>query len=733
MKKSSNKSHRFFVATLSLLLIALTACKVPESQKPSKENLDYVNMFVGTTGTHVTEYGGTTPAVGTPFAMTQWCAVTRENKISRTMYHYNDKTCLGFMASHQPAVWMGDYGFFTFMPQTETPRVGKDRDVELDRTKEISTPYYYKLPYKSAKGGEISTEFTATSRASFFKIAYPKNEKPLLYIEVAREASGGEIEFIPEKNEIRLFNKERHDAHLGPKLDNLKGYYVLKFNAKYKNATVWKNGEKLTANKVSSNDSLSACIEFDTSNVEVKIGSSFIDYSQAESNLENEIPSKMTFCDVVENVKNQWRKYFDKIELDAPEADKRIFFTALFRTLQYPREFSEYGRYYSAFDDKIHEGESYNAFSLWDTFRAEHPWLQIIAPERVSPMIQSLVQMYEEGGWIPKWPNPSYTNIMIGTHADAVIADAYVNGFRDYNVKKAYEAIRKNATTPPQNDKKSRWKDRGIWQDEFGYEGRSGLSNYIEKGFVSSDFTNESVSRTLEFALDDYCVAQMAKALGHTEDYNTFIKRSENYRNLYHSETGFFRAKHKDGKWHKNQHEGMTESQNWQYKFCVMQNPNGLIELMGGSENFEKNLDEVFEKKHYSHDNEPSHHYAYLYNFCDRFDKVQLKIPQIIEANYQDKPEGLSGNDDCGQMSAWYIFSSMGFYPLTPASGEYALGIPRFKNIRIQLANGKVLEISAPKVGEKKLLQKVSYNGKKLEKPFIKIQDIFNGGILKFE
>ena len=348
-------------------------------------------------------------------------------------------------------------------------------------------------------------------------------------------------------------------------------------------------------------------------------------------------------------------------------------------------------------------GVSYNAYSLWDTFRAQHPWLLLTNPDRVNDMITSLTQMYKEGGWIPKWPNPTYTNIMIGTHADAVIGDAYVNGFRGYDLQEAYKAIRKNAFSPPRNDESFRWGDRHFWNG--GYEARGGLTNYIKSGYVASDKTNESVAATLEFAMDDYCIAQMAKGLGYMEDYNLLMQRSQNYKNLFNPQTGFFQARKSDGSWDKSD-AGFTEGGSWTYRFCVMQDAPGMIELMGGKEQFVKNLDENFDKGHYRHDNEPGHHYVYLYDYCDRLDKIQERIPEILAANYKNKPDGLSGNDDCGQMSAWYLFSSLGFYPLTPASGEYALGIPHFKEVTLKLADNKQLKITAKDPDKNKLLTK---------------------------
>lgn len=337
--------------------------------------------------------------------------------------------------------------------------------------------------------------------------------------------------------------------------------------------------------------------------------------------------------------------------------------------------------------------------------------------------------MYRESGWIPKWPNPSFTNIMIGTHADAVIADAWVNGYRDYDEATAYEAIRKNAFTPPARDGHYRWGDRDFWNGS--YEARGGLTNYIANGYVASDKADESVARTLEFALGDYCIAQMAKGAGHTDDYEVLMERAGNYKNLYNPRTGFFQARKADGSW-DDAEEGFTEGANWTYRFCVMQDVPGMIELMGGPGRFMEALDENFNAGHYRHDNEPGHHYVYLYDHCGRLDKVQERTPEIIGANYKNRPDGLSGNDDLGQMSAWYLFSSLGFYPLTPASGEYALGIPRFNEITLRLPEGKKLTVKAKKLTKTKTLTTVRFNGKKLETPFIKVADVMQGGVLEF-
>lgn len=699
-----------------------------------QQPVDCVNMRIGTDGVHRTEYGGTVPAVTTPFGMTQWVPVTRINGISRTMYHNKDSVLLGFMATHQPAVWMGDYGYMTLMPQCGRLKLKtSERGAKLDRTQETLTPYHYKVV--TSEGGKeqrIVTEFTATSRASFFKFKYPGKEKAFLYLEAGRGKKGGGIEIFPERREIHIYNEDRHDAHLGPDIPNLRGYYILKFSTDFADYGIWKDSVVTAGKEKETGAAVGGYVAFPagTENVSLRVGSSFISFEQAGENLLREIPETASFAQIVKRVKAVWNHSLSKVGLKgASKDDRTIFYTAFFHTLQFPREFSEYGRYYSPFDGKIHEGVSYNAYSLWDTFRAEHPWLQLVAPERVNDMMTSLVQMYEEGGWIPKWPNPTYTNIMIGTHADAVIADAYVNGFRGYDVEQAYKAIRKDAYTPPLYDEECKWGDRARWNGQ--YEARGGLTNYLRKGYVASDRTYESVARTLEFALDDYCIGQMAKGLGYMDDYADLMKRSANYRHLYNPALKFFQARKEDGTWDQA-HIGFTEGANWTYRFCVMQDVPGMIDLMGGEDAFMNLLDRNFDEKHYRHDNEPGHHYAYLYDYCGRLDKTQLRIRDIIKAHYKNCPDGLSGNDDCGQMSAWYLFSTLGFYPVTPASGIYALGIPHFEEISFRLSEERILTIRAKGLKSHGCLSNVYLNGKKLASPFVRISDLVQGGVLEF-
>jgi predicted alpha-1,2-mannosidase len=348
-------------------------------------------------------------------------------------------------------------------------------------------------------------------------------------------------------------------------------------------------------------------------------------------------------------------------------------------------------------------------------------------------MVTSLLQMYEEGGWLPMWPNPAETNTMISTHADSVIADAYIKGVRGFNLQKAYAAMYKDAMTPPDGDVKNRWKDGVRWTT---YEARGGLSWYKSLGYVPQDNTDESVSRTLEFAYDDFCVAQIAKAVGKGNDYDLFMNRSRYYKNLYDPTTGFMRPKNSDGSWYEDDKAGFTEGSPWTYLFCAMQDIPGLIALLGGEERFAAKLDENFSGGHYRHDNEPGHHYAYLYDYCNQPWKTQAKVREAMALNYHNKPDGLNGNDDCGQMSAWYIFSAMGFYPVTPGSPVYAIGSPLFEKATIVLTRpyqrASFTVIARDQSPTNKYIQSATLNGKLLKEPFINHADIANGSTLVF-
>ena len=456
---------------------------------------------------------------------------------------------------------------------------------------------------------------------------------------------------------------------------------------------------------------------------ELKIGLSLISVEQAKANLEREIGVR-SFDEVVGGTKRMWEELFDRVEIDADESVRTIFYTGLYHTLLYPRRMDEDGRYYSAFDDRVHEGVRYNCFSLWDTYRAEHPWLTLIAPERVDGMMQSLVDMYSEGGWLPKWPNPSYTGIMVGAPAEIVLQEAMAKGFSGFDRETARAAIRKNATVPQENDTTRVWEDRGL----FGRtpETRAGLTSFLQRGYVACDETAESVSRTQDFSL---------------------ANRDKSYTNLWCAAAGLFLPRRKDGSFLSEDDDGgpyahYCEQSPATAVWAVPHDPEGLAALMGGNEAAILRLDDYFDRIFFRpdgrgngsvHGNETSHHCAYLYNRFGAPEKTQLRVRQILTQCYSTDRKGFDGNEDCGQMSAWYLLSALGFYPLDPASGCYELGSPLVRGVRLKLGAATLKITVRNYLPGRWRVRRAAFNGREIADSRIRHEDLCRGGELVYE
>jgi predicted alpha-1,2-mannosidase len=749
---------------LTILLFCFFAVSINCFGKKSirqKQEVDFVNSYIGTSGNSGSfGTGGIIPSVGPPFAMTSFTAQTDENRIGRMPYIYEDSTILGFIATHQPTVWMGDYGYVSVMPQIGALKVlPQERKLTYKHSDEFVSPYLYSVKIKVDKTKFIKAEMTATDRCGIFKFTFPKSDSSHLIIQALNIDDNKDpdwnlnlnskeprlnkilayVNINKEKNEITGYNSDRQSLTLGPDLKNFKGYFIIQLDKSFTSFGTWNNDSILpTRSDLYGKKRLGAYITFTTKEnetVKVKIATSFISLEQARENLNLEIPD-WNFDKISSQTRNKWQLSLEKIKVDGiSDEQKTIFYTSFYHCLLFPRQFSEYNKYYSAFDDKIHNGVSYTDYSLWDTFRALHPFLIFVQPDRVNDMITSLLQNYKEGGWLPMWPNPAETNIMIGTHADAVIGDAYIKGIRHYDINLAYEAMRKDAFMSTECDVPgNKMLDRQIWSC---YEGQAGQSFFHALGYIPSDFKGESVSRTVEYGIDDYCTAQLAQDLGKKEDYIKLMQWSKNYKNLYNKETGFMAPRLFNGDWENDTNQGFTEGSPWTYLFGAMHDIPGTIELMGGNEKFASKLDRNFIENHYQHDNEPGHHYTYLYDYCGQPWKTQELIRKHTTINYKNIPEGINGNDDCGQMSAWYIFSVMGFYPVTPGSGMYCIGAPQYPELTLNFSvNGKYhqFEIIANNLStENKYIQKVTLDGKVINKPFISHQEIINGNKLIFE
>ncbi len=697
----------------------------------AKEPLEYVNPYIGTAGGG-TEYGGMIPAVLTPFGMTHWTATTHKNQISATPYIYEDATIHGFQGTHQPAIWMGDYGWVVITPETGPVTVNSSqRALSFSHSSETLTPYYYAVTLNAKGGKTIRAEMTAAEHCAIFRFTYATADSAQIFVEGGRDGSSNSVDVLPDSNEIAGYNTERHSAYLGPDLPNFNGHFVVRLQKQFSTYGTSSGDDITRASATTTGGRIGGFARFAVGRGEtvvVKVGTSFISRAQARDNLDREIPA-WDFDAVRNRTQGIWVTALSKLRVGGGTEDqKAIFYTGLYHAMFYPRCMTEYGRYYSAFDDTIHAGVAYNDYSLWDTFRAENPLLILLAPDQVADMATSLYMMGEQGGklygmpgggYMPMWANPTYTGIMIGQHAHSVIADAYVKGIRGFDLNRAYTVMHRDAMQPTPNDQSVNWGDRMGW---CGYpETNAGFTSYMNEGYVDCQYTSECGSRTLEYAYDDFCTAQIALALGKTADYANFMQRSKNYRNIYNGDM-------MSGDW--------TEGDEWAYSWCVMQDLPGLVDLMGVS-HYNAKLDEHFANGHNNHPNEPCHHYGYLYDYSGQPWKTQFQVRDIADNNYFNRPDGLTGNEDCGQMSSWFIFSSMGFYPVTPGSRYYAIGSPLFDTSTITVGAPyapATFTIIANDVSDvNRYIQSATLNGQPLAVPFLDHYDIVKGGKLVFQ
>ncbi|GAA3195990.1 MULTISPECIES: GH92 family glycosyl hydrolase [Streptomyces] len=699
-----------------------------------RADVDLVNPFIGTSGESDSEYGGMIPSTAPPFAMTRWSPMTRQNYVSRTPYHYDDKKISGFIGTHQPAIWMGDSGYVTGMPGIGAVKTAADdRALPFRHADEHAAPDRYSVRMQAGSGRTLTTEMTGTSRVGLLRTTYPADADANFVVQATRSGITGNVHVDPAAREITGYNPDRQDSNLGPfKAPSFKGYFVARFDTAFDSYGTATGATLHEGQGERTDGDLSAYVRFPsgTRTVQVRIATSFISPEQARANLAAEAPDGQSFEQTAGKTRAQWNRKLNRVTLHGATADQQaIFSTSMYHALQYPSENSEHGRYYSAYDDKVHSGTSYTGYSLWDTFRAENAFLTLFAPERIDGMVTSMLQDYREGGWLPMWKNLTETNIMVGTNADSVIAEAIAKGFTGFDRGLAYEAVYKDAMTPPDKDTELSYYDR---QEGTPVEARAGLTTYRQNGWVAADRTAESASRTLDYAYEDWAVAQVAKAVGKNDDARMFLRRSANYKKLYDPATGFLRPRNLDGSW-GDETWSWTEGDRWVYTLDVLHDVPGLIGLMGGEKKFTSWLDGYFAGGHNNHTNEPSHHVAYLYDDAGQPWKTQRTVRQLAGANYANRPDGLSGNDDCGQMSAWYVLSSLGIYPVNPASATYAVGSPFFDRADVHLPGAsRPLVISAEGAASAPYIRSLFLNGKSVDRPVLRHADLLKGGRLRF-
>ncbi|KAJ5316439.1 hypothetical protein N7476_006746 [Penicillium atrosanguineum] len=592
-------------------------------------------------------------------------------------------------------------------------------------------------------------------------ISESRNLEPWVFIEASRRNWMGGVQIDSDRREVYGYNTERQDYLLGPdRAPGFRGFFVSRFSEPFSEVGVTSGKDILEGETARRGNFTGAYVKFhqNTTRVEVRTGVSYVSIEQARKNLDLQIPDTDSFENTVRKVKQAWLDKLGRVtivgvnETDSDHDPRQIWYTGLFHALQYPNDFSEPTSnekgaervFYSGYTDSVHIANDsyYQSWSIWDTYRAEHSLLTLFAPERVNAMMRSMLRIFDWTTWLPMWPNIIETNIMIATNADAVLANALERGFRDFNISKAWTAVKKNAYTPPHHDTALLYYDREPFTPN---EVRAGLTSYMKQGWVANDRWSESGSRTLDYAFDDYACSVVASHAGADNGtISTLLARSRNYVHLWNNETQFMQARNDNGTW-ANPEWGWTEGDNWVYTFDVMHDVEGLAALFGGREAMRDKLDAHFEGGHNDQTNEPSHHVPYLFSVLGYTDRAAEVIREVAWPSYNATSGGLGGNEDLGQMSAWYIFSALGFYPVNPASDEYIVGSPFFEHVSIRLPAGaatggrmldqpeKELVISAPGAPTKPYVKGLTIDGKQISQPVIKHGDLVNATRIDFE
>ncbi len=739
-------SKRFLVGSLSrslqsfeliIFVIAVLALIYPVACAASNEPNDHashVDPFIGTGG-----HGHTYPGASMPFGMVQLSPDTRLTGWDGcSAYHFSDNVLYGFSHTHLSGTGCSDYGDILFVPtvgEVRLERGGPDDTSagycsRFSHERESAAPGCYSVTLDDYG---ILAELTATRRVGVHRYTYPKSDSSNIIIDLSHrdDVISSGLHFVSD-TEIEGFRRSRawaKDQHV---------YFYARFSKPFSREGIAVGGKLQEGATHAMGEDVKAFIGFETDEDEeilVKVALSAVDTEGARRNLEAEAPG-WDFDLFQDGAREAWNESLGRIEIrGGTEEQHNVFYTALYHSMLAPNLYMDADGRYRGMDLEIHEAdgyEHYTVFSLWDTYRAEHPLFAIIEQDRTVDFLRTFISQYEQGGLLPVWElGANETFCMIGYHAVPVIADAYIKGIRGFDIEKAYEAMKHSAT-----------------RDHFG------LDAYREYGFIPAGSEGESVSKTLEYAYDDWCIAQIALELGLEEDYSEYIQRAQSYKNVFDPGTGFMRARMSGGFYEPfdpaEVNFNYTEANSWQYSFYVPQDVEGLIGLMGGRKRFIKMLDELFETSseltgrgqvditgmigQYAHGNEPSHHMAYLYSYAGAPWKTQEMARRIMGELYTGGPAGLCGNEDCGQMSAWYVLSALGFYPVTPGSDIYVIGSPLFEKAVIDIGGGRSFTVRAEGVSDENVyIESAVLNGEPYGKSYIKHGDIFSGGEIVFE
>ncbi|WP_293903032.1 GH92 family glycosyl hydrolase [Sphingobacterium sp. UBA5670] len=710
--------------------------------------VDFVNPLIGTESKYELSNGNTYPAIARPWGMNFWTPQTG-NMGDGWVYTYTADKIKGFKQTHQPSPWNNDYGQFSIMPVTGTPQFDQEKRASwFSHKAEIAKPYYYSVYLADH---DVTTELSPSQRAAIFQFTFPKTDSA--YVVIDAFDKGSYIKVIPQENKIIGYSTKNS----GGVPENFKNYFVITFDRPFSYKAGVKSGSIRKDELEIQDNHAGAIVGFPSlkrgDQVIARIASSFISFEQAELNLK-EVKSK-TFQQVVEEGKGQWNEILGRVQVEDHNIDRlRTFYSCLYRSTLFPRDFSEIdgaGKriHYSPYNGQVLPGEMFTDTGFWDTFRSLFPLLNLLYPSMNDRMQEGLVNAYKESGYLPEWASPGHRASMIGNNSASIVADALITNRKGYDKELLWEALKHGANSAyPKHSSTGR----------FGYE------YYNKLGYIPADVkVDQNVARSLEYAYNDWCIYEFGKALGKPEaETAIYAKRAMNYKNLFDPSTKLMRGKKADGSfvadfdpsaWSRE----YTEGNAWHWSFCVFHDPQGLINLMGGNKSFVSMLDTVFvipsyegmksrgmihemremqvmNMGQYAHGNQPIQHMPYLYNYAGEPWKAQYWVRKIMDKLYLPTPDGYCGDEDNGQTSAWYVFSSLGFYPVSPASGEYVIGSPQFDKVTLHLENGKKVHIQAKQHGANQVyVDQLSWNGKPYSHNYIRYSDLLQGANLEFK
>ncbi|PXX29052.1 GH92 family glycosyl hydrolase [Arenibacter sp. ARW7G5Y1] len=737
---------------ISLLLLIPVLLTTSIAQEVVIDHIDepaeWADPLIGTDSDYRLSNGNVYPAIAMPWGMNFWTPQTGEMG-NGWAYTYDATQIRGFKQTHQPSPWMNDYGQFSIMPVTGKIRFPEEeRQSWFSHKTETAKPYYYSVYLADH---DVTTEITPTERAARFRFTFPETDQASIVIDALDR--GSFVKIIPEENKVIGYTTRNS----GGVPDNFKNYFIIQFDKPFELKKTFSDGTLSNTLEVKSNHT-GAIIGFKTQKgeqINAKVASSFISFEQAALNL-NEIGDH-NFDSLKEKGKKVWNDELGRIKVEGgTPAQFKTFYSCLYRSLLFPRKFYEYDKHgnvvhYSPYNGEVRSGYMFTDTGFWDTFRALFPFLNLMYPELNAKIQAGLSNAYDESGWLPEWASPGLRNIMVGNNSASVVADAYIksDGKFDYNIQNLYDALINGANN----------------EGPMTAVGRAGAPYYKKLGYVPYDVgINENAARTLEYAYDDFAIYQLAKALKKPKkEIKTYKERSLNYKKLFDPETKLMRGKNQDGEFMKPFNpfkwgDAFTEGNSWHYSWSVFHDIQGLINLMGGESDFIGQLDKVFSLPpifddsyyggviheiremqianmgQYAHGNQPIQHMIYLYNYAGQPWKAQKWVRETMDKMYLPSPDGYCGDEDNGQTSAWYVFSALGFYPVTPATDQYVLGAPLFKKTTIYLQNGKEFIIHAPKNSkDNKYIKHIKLNNKEYNKNYLLHSMVMEGAILDIE